>query len=252
MPAATTAHRRRKPIVWGLLALVFVGLIIIRWRLRECPLERDEGEFAYIGRLLLRGEAPYGGAGNHKFPGAYLAYAAIMALFGQSASGIHLGFLVVNLTNTTLLFFLGRRLSGEAAGVAAAAAWGVMSMSPGVFGNAGHLTHLVMLAVLAGLLLLWRALESGNRWQLAASGVCLGMSVVVRQTSLVFVGFGLVFFWIAARRSEKMTRQKAAGQVAILGAASTIPILFTGLWLWIAGVFPQFWRWTVTGAAANR
>lgn len=250
MPAATTAHRRRKALVWALLALVFAGVIIIRWRLRECPLERDEGEFAYIGQLLLKGEAPYGVAGNHKFPGAYLAYAAIMALFGQSAAGIHLGFLVVNLTSTTFLFFLGRRVSGDAAGIAAAAAWAVMSMSPGVFGNAGHLTHLVMLAVLAGLLLLWRALDTGNSWLLAAAGVCLGMSVVVRQTSLIFVGFGVVFFWMAARRSEKMTRQKAAGQVAILGAASAIPILFTGLWLWIAGVFPQFWRWTVTTAAA--
>jgi hypothetical protein len=250
MPAATTAQHRRSLLVWGLLALVVTGVIIIRWCLRECPLERDEGEYAYIGRLLLKGEAPYGVAGNHKFPGAYLTYAAIMALFGQTAAGIHLGFLVVNLTNTTFLFFLGRRLSGEAAGVAAAAAWAVMSASPGVFGNAGHLTHLVMLAVLAGLLLLWRALETGNRWQLAASGVCLGMSVVVRQTSLIFVGFGLVFFWIAARRPEKMAKQKAAGQVAILGAAAAIPILFTALWLWMAGVFPQFWRWTVTEAAA--
>jgi hypothetical protein len=47
-----------------------------------------------------------------------------------------------------------------------------------------------------------------------------------------------------------MTRQKVAGPVAILGAAAAIPVLFTGLWLWIAGVFPEFWRWTVTEAAA--
>lgn len=249
MPETTKAQRRRKWLVWGLLVIVLAGVCVIRWRLRECPLERDEGEYAYIGRLLLKGEAPYGAAGNHKFPGAYLAYAAIMALFGQSASGIHVGLLIVNLTSTALLFCLGRRLSGDAAGLAAAAAWGVMSVSPGVFGNAGHLTHFVMLAVLAGLLLLWRALETGNRWQLAAAGVCLGMSVVVRQTSLIFVGFSLVFLWIAARRSGEMTRQKAAGQVAILGVGAAIPVVLTGLWLWMAGVFPQFWRWTVIGAA---
>lgn len=249
-PEITNAQRRSSWLVWGLLAIVLVGVFVIRWRLRECPLERDEGEYAYIGRLLLDGEAPYGAAGNHKFPGAYVAYAAIMALFGESASGIHLGFLVVNLTNTTLLFFLGRRLVGDAAGIAAAAAWAVMSVSPGVFGNAGHLTHFVVLAVVAGLALLGRALETGNRWQLAAAGVCLGMAVVVRQTSLVFVGFGLVFFWIAGRRAGEMTRQQATGQLAILGAGAAIPILFTGLWLWIAGVFPQFWRWTVIGAAA--
>ena len=235
--------------VWGLLGLILIGVFVIRWGMRECPLERDEGEYAYIGRLLLNGEAPYGVAGNHKFPGAYVAYAAIMALFGESASGIHIGFLLVNLASTTLLFFLGRGLGGNAIGLAAAAAWAVMSVSPDVFGNAGHLTYLVMLAVLAGLLLLWRGIELENKWRIATAGVCLGLSVVVRQTSLVFVAFGLVFLWMATR-TRKTAKPKTAGEAAMFVAGSTFPILAMALWLWIAGVFPQFWRWTVTGAAA--
>src|SRR3954468_1720921 len=145
MPKTSTAPPRASWLIWALLAIVLLGILVIRWRLRECPLERDEGEYAYIGRLLLNGEAPYGAAGNHKFPGAYLAYAAMMVLFGESASGIHIGFLGVNLASTALLFFLGRRLGGNAAGLVAAAAWAVMSVSPSVLGNAGHLTHLIML-----------------------------------------------------------------------------------------------------------
>jgi 4-amino-4-deoxy-L-arabinose transferase-like glycosyltransferase len=249
MPESSTSQRRTSWLVWGLLAIVLVSVCVIRWRLRECPLERDEGEYAYIGRLLLNGEAPYGAAGNHKFPGGYIAYAAIMALFGENASGIHLGFLVVNLASTALLFFLGRRLSGDGAGLAAAAAWAVMSVSPNVFGNAGHITQLVMLAVLAGLVFLWRGIESGNRWQIAAAGVCLGMSVVVRQTSLIFVAFGLVFLWMATRTREAAT-QKTAREVVSFIAGSAFPLLAMALWLLFAGVFSQFWRWTVLGAAA--
>ncbi len=226
-----------------LLAVILVGAFLIRWRLRDCPLERDEGEYAYIGRLILDGVAPYGVAGNHKFPGAYLAYAAIMAAFGETIAGIHIGMLVVNLGGTLLIFFLGRRLAGDLGGLAAAAAWVLMSVSPGVFGNAGHLTHFVVLAVLGGLLLLWRGIETGSYWCLVGAGLCLGASVMFRQTSLVFVMFGAVFALLATKQG----RVRPATSVLV---ASLVPLAIMGIWLWVAGVFPQFWRWTFSEATA--
>ena len=232
--------------VWVLLGVILVAAFLIRWRLRVCPLERDEGEYAYIGHLLLEGVAPYGVAGNHKFPGAYLAYAAIMALFGETTTAIHIGLLIVNLITAALLFFLGRLLAGNVAGLAATAAWVVTSVSPSVFGNAAHLTHFVMLAVVAGLLLLWRSFETKKSWPLIVGGMCLGASVIVRQTSLIFVVLGVVFFWLAARR----TREDAAASAVLVAASSAIPLAVTVLWLWIAGVLPDFWRWTVIEAAA--
>jgi hypothetical protein len=244
-----SAHLRSRSSawrVWVLLSVILVAAFLIRWRLRGCPLERDEGEYAYIGRLLLEGVAPYGVAGNHKFPGAYLAYAAIMALFGETTAAIHIGLLIVNLSTAALLFFFGRRLAGNVAGLAATAAWVVTSVSPSVFGNAAHLTHFVMLAVVAGLLLLWRGLETKKIWPLIIGGICLGASVVVRQTSLVFVAFGVVFFWLAARR----TREGATKCTVLVAASSAIPLAVTVLWLWSAGVLPDFWRWTFTEAAA--
>lgn len=230
-------------LAWLLLAAILLGAFIIRWRLRECPLERDEGEYAYIGRLILEGVAPYGVTGNHKFPGAYLAYAAIMAVFGQTIAGIHLGMLVVNLANTLVVFLLGRRLAGNVAGLAAAAAWALMSVSRAVLGNAAHLTHFVILTALSGMLLLLKGVETARSRFLITAGICLGTSVVFRQTSLIFVALGIVFLWVEARQSR-------AKQTGILIAASMLPLLLMGLWLWLAGVFPQFWRWTFTEAAA--
>ena len=65
----------------------------IRFRLLTIPLERDEGEYAYAGQLMLQGIPPYELAYNMKFPGVYAAYALILAGFGQTPGGIHLGVL---------------------------------------------------------------------------------------------------------------------------------------------------------------
>jgi hypothetical protein len=95
---------------WIFLAVIVLGLvIIIRIRLLGIPLERDEGEYAYIGQLLLQGIPPYKLAYNLKFPGTYAACALIMALFGQTIIGIHLGLLLINTATILLIFLLGRR-----------------------------------------------------------------------------------------------------------------------------------------------
>ena len=55
---------------WWILAIIVFGLVIaIRIRLLGVPLERDEGEYAYAGQLILQGVTPYTLAYNMKFPG---------------------------------------------------------------------------------------------------------------------------------------------------------------------------------------
>ena len=90
---------------------------LIRYRLRDMPLERDEGEYAYSGQLLLEGIPPYKLAYNMKLPGIYAAYAAVMAVFGETPAGIHLGLLLVNAASIILLYLLTSRLSGRFAGL---------------------------------------------------------------------------------------------------------------------------------------
>src|SRR5262245_12253583 len=134
--------------------IVFGLVVAIRIRLLGTPLERDEGEYAYAGQLILQGVPPYTLAYNMKFPGTYAAYAAIMSVFGQTITGIHLGLLLVNAVTIVLIFLLGRRLANSVVGLAAATSYAVLSLSPTVLGLAGHATHFVVLPVLAGTLLL--------------------------------------------------------------------------------------------------
>src|SRR5437773_6730461 len=132
-------HRKVLRVAWWVLATVVFGLTLaIRIRLLGIPLERDEGEYAYAGQLMLQGIPPYKLAYNMKFPGTYAAYAGIMSIFGQTTIGIHLGLLVVNAATVALVFFLGRRLVNSMTGIAAAASYAILSVSPSVLGFAGH------------------------------------------------------------------------------------------------------------------
>ncbi len=67
----------------------------------------------------------------------------MMALFGETTAGIHLGLLAVNLATIVLLFLLVRDLFDPLAGGIAAASYSLLSLSPSVLGMAAHATHFV-------------------------------------------------------------------------------------------------------------
>src|SRR5258708_468890 len=112
---------------WVILICVLVLTAGVRFRLRDMPLERDEGEYAYTGQLLLEGVAPWKSAYSMKLPGTSAVYAVLMALFGQSCAGAHVGLLVVNAGTIGLVFLLARQLIGSMAPWAGAPTYGSMS-----------------------------------------------------------------------------------------------------------------------------
>src|SRR5438270_12098174 len=105
---------------WICLGLILVFVVVVRIRVLPVPLERDEGEFAYAGQLILEGIPPYQLAYNVKFPGTYYAYSVILALFGQTAWGVHVGLLLVNAATVVVLFLLGRKMLGVFPSIVAA------------------------------------------------------------------------------------------------------------------------------------
>jgi len=98
----------------GWFMVVILTLVAIaRLRLMNFPLERDEGEYAYAGQLLLQGIPPYELAYNMKFPGTYAAYAGFMWLFGETPAGIHFGLLLLTTTTALMLYWLGKKILDE-------------------------------------------------------------------------------------------------------------------------------------------
>ncbi len=228
----------------GLILLVVLA-VVVRLRLLALPLERDEGEFAYAGQLILQGIAPYKLAFNMKMPGTYADYAVLMAVFGQSATGLHLGFLFVNLGTIWLLFLLARQLLEGVAVPVCCATYVLLSLSPAVLGLEGHATHLVVIHALGGLLLLLRARRTGKAAALFLSGLLFGLAFLCKQPGLFFGVFGAALLVRDAFAARSVSWRLCARNLAWFSLGLVVPLALTGLILWRAGVFARFWFWTV-------
>lgn len=231
---------------WGLLLLILLVVAGIRWRILDAPLERDEGEYAVFAQFLLEGVPPYAQAVNMKLPGIYAIYAGILAVFGESARGIHLGLLVANLLSGLLVAILARRIFRHGgAGLAAAATYLVFTLGPRLQGPwANAEAFLLPFVLLAGLLLV-KALESERRvLGLVLTGLALGCSVMVKQHAAFFcVAAGLILVgWHLARKERSLAA--LTREALILIGATLIPYGLTLGVLASSGVFERFWFWT--------
>jgi len=238
-------HDKVLRVAWWVLGLTAFGLTLaIRIRLLGIPLERDEGEYAYAGQLMLQGIPPYKLAYNMKFPGTYAAYALLMLIFGQTITGIHLGLLLVNAATVVLIFLLGRKLINSTTGIAAAASYAVLSVSPSVLGFAGHATHFVILPVLGGTLLLLNHSDRQTLRPLFASGLLFGIGVLMKQPAIFFVFFGAFYLTFRGIRVG-FDLKRILLQNLIFAGGVIVPFGMTCLVLWFAGVFNNFWFWTI-------
>jgi Dolichyl-phosphate-mannose-protein mannosyltransferase len=232
-------------IAWWILAVVIFSLTtVIRIRLFGIPLERDEGEYAYAGQLLLQGIPPYKLAYSMKFPGTCVAYAITMFLFGQTITAIHLGLLFVNSATSALIFFIGKRLLNSTVGIAGAASYAVLSLNPSVLGLAGHATHFVVLPVLGGALLLLNERYRLGVGRLFLSGLLMGLGLLMKQPALFFTLFGASYLFLGDVRAGLVLRKAILRNLVFAGGTVT-PLVITFLVLCYSGVFARFWFWTI-------
>jgi 4-amino-4-deoxy-L-arabinose transferase-like glycosyltransferase len=229
------------------LALILCATALVRIRLLNLPLERDEGEYAYAGQLMLQGIPPYKLAYNMKLPGTYAAYALIMAVFGETTRGIHIGLIIVNSVTILLLYLLGRRLFGQICGLVAAGSFALLALSNSVFGLAAHATHFVTLFALAGSFVLLRAVENQRITNFFGCGLLFGLAFVMKQPAIFFVLFaGICIPWMERSRARPWRRSLC--RLAIFSAAAALPFALTCVWLAAAGVFDRFWFWSFSYA----
>jgi dolichyl-phosphate-mannose-protein mannosyltransferase len=228
---------------FGLVLLAILLFAFIRYRLRAMPLERDEGEYAYAGQLILQGIPPYQLAYSMKLPGTAAAYSLILASLGQAPAGVHTGLIFVNAATTLLVFFLASRLFGHLAGAVACASYALLSVNPSGLGLAGHASHFVVLPAIAGILLLLDAMESSKTWQFSCSGLLLGLAFVMKQPGILFLCFGAVYVLQANLRSPSRWKGLPSS-LGALALGGTLPFAVTCLLMLKAGVFQKFWFWT--------
>jgi hypothetical protein len=229
---------------WIILTFVIFFIVIIRLRLLSIPLERDEGEFAYMRQLILQGIPPYLTAYNMKLPGIYAAYALMMSVLGQSVEGIHLGFLLINASTIIMVFLLVKYLYDSYTGIVASASFAILSVSPSVLGTSAHATHFVLLPALGGIFLMLKAIDSGKLKHIFWSGILLGLAFLMKQPGIFFIIFAFLYVLVSLFRRENASFYHLLEQVGVFLFGAVMPFGVACLVLYFAGVLEKFWFWT--------
>ncbi|MFA7345273.1 MAG: glycosyltransferase family 39 protein [Terrimicrobiaceae bacterium] len=231
----------------AILAVLVLVCVAVRVRLLDFPLERDEGEYAYAGQLLLEGIPPYQLACNMKMPGIYLAYALLMGVFGQTPAGIHLGLLVVHAATLAVFYLIARIFFDFHEATIAAAAYALMTLSPAYLGLAAHATHFVMLPALLGTWMLLRIEKTARLPACFFCGSLFGVAFLMKQPGVFFGIFGgLYLAWASV--GAKIAPHRVLARLGVYSLGCATPFLAVCIWLKFAGVFPQFWFWTISYA----
>ena len=246
-PKQTAPWQPSVRLCTAVLLAVIAIFAVIRFRLRDMPLERDEGEYAYAGQLILQRIPPYQLAYNMKLPGTYAAYAMIMAALGQTSAGIHLGLLLISAGTIVLMYLLAARLFGKIAGLVAAASYGLLSTSASVEGLEGHASHFVVFPAVAGLLVLLDALDRKRAWQFFVSGILLGLAFVMKQPGIFFAMFAGLYL-LRREWTRPVQPRNLLTRCGLFALGVVLPYGLTCLILWRAGVFGKYWFWTFSYA----
>ena len=231
------------------LVLVLGLLLCIRLSYCHIPFERDEGEYAYAGSLLLHGHLPYQDAYNMKFPGTYAMYALLMKIRGESIEAVRIGvFLLVAIT----LFGIGRiayLLTRDLnAALLAAVVFTALTNTISGEGLMANSEHFVNLFVVFGILFLLRfTVEQKGLLNIFVSGLLLSCAVVMKQYGYTFCifSFAVLFFNLLVRPLGYIIKVVFAFAIGLV-----IPVALLFLWIASNGLWQKFYFLTIQYALA--
>src|SRR5262249_17999454 len=119
-----------------------------------------------------------------------------------------------------------------------------LSIDRWIMGVFGHATHFVVLAAVAGFLVLSRAVISKRTMGFAAAGALFGLSVLMKQNGIFFLCLGAaIAAWSDIQRVPRNFRG-ALFNSAVLAAGSAVPFAILFFVLLVQGTLGRFWFWT--------
>ena len=231
--------------VFLLLGIAVLIVFIARMHLLSFPFERDEGEYAYFGKLILDCHAPYTLAYNMKLPGTYYMYAMIMAIFGESILGVHIGLTIISLASMILVFLISKNFASKLGAVIAATSFGVIGTSWTLLAQAAHATHFVIFYALLGTFVLLQLYKS-KKYTLIRyflSGVLFSLAFICKQSGLFFMFFGFTIILVKEFNVKNFSFIK---NLALYLAGFVFPIISMLLYFYFFADFDKFWFWTVS------
>ncbi|MCC7290744.1 MAG: glycosyltransferase family 39 protein [Phycisphaerales bacterium] len=192
--------RRSLPLI-----LTAVGVFVVtRGLTLTMPLERDEGEYAYIAQRLLLGETPYLDQFNQKTPGIFGAYATLFAVLGESVISVHTALAICTLLTGAMLWRVVGRLTGAGAAAWAALLFALASVDPRLLATAANTEHFGNLGLTLGAL---ACIELRSARSLKSSAMCglgLASACAFKQVAaLPAAWIGLIWLWTVLRSGNE-------------------------------------------------
>jgi Dolichyl-phosphate-mannose-protein mannosyltransferase len=247
----TMANSRVKPDYHLIFLWIIILLVsIIRYRLIAVPFERDEGEYGYIGNLLLHGIAPFRAAYTMKLPGTPFMYSLFMLIFGHTNSGIHLGLVFINAATMFFLFSALKKIINPFIGLATASIYGFMSIAIAFDGFAAHATHFICFFSSIALFFLAQFIKSGKIWNMCLFGLMLGMAFLMKQQAVFLILFGAIFLFIYLKTEKKQGLMEIIKKILFFGSGVFLPYIIVLLIIALAGNFSIFKLWTINYASS--
>ncbi|MBW2286863.1 MAG: glycosyltransferase family 39 protein [Deltaproteobacteria bacterium] len=236
---------------WTCAVVLFVAIsafVLVRVPLVSVPLERDEGEYAYIAQRLLEGDVPYRDAFDQKPPGTFFVYAAALSLLGPSVEGIHLFLHAWTAATALALFGCVRRREGPLAAAFAVLLFSVLSANPKLTGNAANTELFMLLPMVASVYCLLRALGSPMQpWWWIVTGALAAAACWFKQVAVTNALFlAAVAAWHFGRPSTRdiaaLARAWAGLVVGALLVSAPVLLGFAAAGAWRPFVDAVFWH----------
>lgn len=218
----------------GLLRLALVLLIVLLIGAPSLiyPFGRDQGEYATIAELALRGRVIYRDVFNVKPPATHLLHALALTLFGRSMQAIRwLDLLWQAATALVLLRIADRVGLNRRLALLAPVLYAIAYYAHDFWNTAqtdGFLNLPAALAVLAFL----RAQQRGERWAYAASGAAIGLAVLFKYP----IGILLPLLWLCAA----LARRRLWRAVLWMSLGCALPLIGCAVWLYAQGALLPF------------
>jgi hypothetical protein len=216
----------------ALVALSIAVCVMMLW----WPLGYDQGVFAFLGDVVVRGGTPYVDAFESRGPLSFYFTAAIQLLFGRNAWGVR----VVDVAFALLTAWLLRRrlstLTTPNVALVAAAAWPVLVASL-TYHHSAQFDLWIGTAMLGCVLLVTRP-EGYRTRDLVAAGALVGLASLTKPFYPAFLavpGIAVLFH----RRSDV---RAAAVDIVWLVLGWLAPIVPMMAWLWAQGALREAWE----------
>jgi hypothetical protein len=231
--------RRRSQTILLTAALILI-VTGVRVPLLPIPLERDEGEYAYIAWRLGHNELPYRDWVDQKPPAVFYVYRIALSLPFDPVRSIHIVALLFSAASVCALFFLGLRFLGRFWAWLGAALFALLSSDPLMQGTAAN-TEIFMLCplIVSQIAFITGAEKSrGATRFMVLAGALTGIACLFKQVANVnwFLLVALYPFFADAQK-----RSRASVLFVVWSTTGVLAVLgFVLLYFWIRGGLHEF------------